>query len=294
MRPTCTPMSSTRGDGLARGVLVGDGPAGRLGREAELALLGDGVHLHHHAVDLVGQAVAPALPLPRRMPAPPRRVRALAAVRIHLEAHGGEGVERFPVAVETRSGRPPAGNSEKKSRRREAVMVGSSTRSEPAAALRGLAKRESPRSSRSALSRSKARRFMTVSPRASKPASGVFDAEGQGTDGARVFGDVFAHAAVAARDPPARRRRRGSARPWRGRRASARRRSRRAALPSRSRTRRSKSRSSPSLSALSRLSMGELWGTLTKPSRGLPPTRWLGESGVTSRGAALRAGAAAA
>ena len=30
--------------------------------------------------------------------------------------------------------------------------------------------------------------------------------------------------------------------------------------------------------------MGELCGTLTKPSRGLPPTRWVGESGVTSSG----------
>ena len=48
------------------------------------------------------------------------------------------------------------------------MICGSSTRSEPAAALRGLAKRESPCSSRSAFSRSKARRFITVSPRTSK------------------------------------------------------------------------------------------------------------------------------
>ena len=30
--------------------------------------------------------------------------------------------------------------------------------------------------------------------------------------------------------------------------------------------------------------MGELCGTLTKPSRGLPPTRCVGESGVASSG----------
>ena len=30
--------------------------------------------------------------------------------------------------------------------------------------------------------------------------------------------------------------------------------------------------------------MGELWRTLTKPSRGLPPTRWVGESGVGQLG----------
>jgi hypothetical protein len=30
--------------------------------------------------------------------------------------------------------------------------------------------------------------------------------------------------------------------------------------------------------------MGELWRTLTKPSRGLPPTRCVGESGAASSG----------
>ena len=30
--------------------------------------------------------------------------------------------------------------------------------------------------------------------------------------------------------------------------------------------------------------MGELCATLTKPSRGLPPTRWVGESGVEQLG----------
>ncbi len=79
------------------------------------------------------------------------------------------------------------------------MICGSSTRSEPAAALRGLAKRESPRSSRSAFRRSNARRFMTVSPRTSKAAELGFDAQRQGADGARVFGDVLAHRAVAAR-----------------------------------------------------------------------------------------------
>ena len=57
-------------------------------------------------------------------------------------------------------------------------MAGSSTRSEPAAALRGLANRESPFASRSAFSRSNARRFITVSPRTSNAARSVVTRSG--------------------------------------------------------------------------------------------------------------------
>src|SRR5208283_2811268 len=42
---------------LLRRVLVGDGPAGRPAGRAELALLRDLVHLHHHAVDFVRRVV---------------------------------------------------------------------------------------------------------------------------------------------------------------------------------------------------------------------------------------------
>ena len=99
---------------------------------------------------------------------------------------------------------------------------------------------------------------MTVSPRTSKSRQPALHAQRQRADGARVFGDVFAHRAVAARDRLREAARRGSAPPWKGRPSSVRPRSGYSAPPSSSRTRRSKSRSSASLSALSRLSMGEL------------------------------------
>ena len=74
VRPTCTSMFSTMVMRLPRRIFVGDGPARRFGGEAELLLLRDGIHLHHHAIDLVGQLLALALPNRRRIRAPrPRR-----------------------------------------------------------------------------------------------------------------------------------------------------------------------------------------------------------------------------
>ncbi len=64
---------------LARRELEGDGPARRLGGPAELALLRDGIHLGHHAVDLVGQLVAALPPIRRRTRAVRRRSRTGAA-----------------------------------------------------------------------------------------------------------------------------------------------------------------------------------------------------------------------
>ena len=97
-----------RGDGLARGVFVGDGPARRLGGVAQLLLLRHGIHLHHHAVDLVRQFVALRLPFGAE-----RQhlldVAAQLAVRIHLEAHARQLFERLPMAVE---GRPALGQQE--------------------------------------------------------------------------------------------------------------------------------------------------------------------------------------
>ena len=52
-------------------------------------------------------------------------------------------------------------------------------------------------------------------------------------------------------------------------------------------TRRSQERNSFSLYVLSSESMGEEWRTLTKPSRGFPPTRWVGESGVIRSGCSV-------
>ena len=90
-----------RGDGLARRVFVGDGPARRLGGVAELTLLRDGIHLHHHAIDFVWQVCAP------RFPSGAERehflhVAANLAVRVHLKPHAAQFLERLPVAVERR------------------------------------------------------------------------------------------------------------------------------------------------------------------------------------------------
>ena len=51
------------GDGLARGVLVGDGPAGCLGGEAEPALLIHGIDLDDDAIDFVRQFSRLAFPV---------------------------------------------------------------------------------------------------------------------------------------------------------------------------------------------------------------------------------------
>ena len=80
-----------------------------------------------------------------------------------------------------------------------AVIAVSSTRSDPAAALRGLANFGSPCSSRSEFRRSKPWRFITTSPRVSKAGQLIVSQlQRHGANCPRILGDVFTHAAIAS------------------------------------------------------------------------------------------------
>ena len=92
-------------------------------------------------------------------------------------------------------------------RSRDAVTRGSFCRSDPAAALRGLAKTGLPASPIATLSRSNASTGKNTSPRTSSSAGhrelvGAGQPVGDGGDGADVGGDVLAGAAVAAGQRP--------------------------------------------------------------------------------------------
>ena len=79
---------------------------------------------------------------------------------------------------------------------RSAVSLGSSSRSEPAAALRGLAKGSSPLVARSALICAKSSRWITISPRKVNVPGARIDKR-HVADCAHVRRDVFAGLAVA-------------------------------------------------------------------------------------------------
>ena len=83
-------MPSTRGGGLARGILVGDGPTRRLGGESEAALLLHGIDLDDHAIDFVRQVFALGFPVGAEGE---HVVDGVAGPRfvVHLEAHLLEG-----------------------------------------------------------------------------------------------------------------------------------------------------------------------------------------------------------
>ncbi len=160
----------------------------------------------------------------------------------------------------------------------------------PAAALRGFAKRGKPACSRSSFKRSKDRRCMTTSPRTSKGFAGQSDSSRTRSGKERM---VRAFSVTSSPTRPSPRVSACSKRlvvVMRGHRKAVELQLRhvfvRIRLSAMS-ERAHRNRAVPaSLSALSRLSIGELCGTLTNPSRGWPPTRWVGESGVRSSGCA--------
>ena len=160
--------------------------------------------------------------------------------------------------------------------------MGSSCRREPAAALRGLAKRLSPLSSRSSLSRSKLFLGMNTSPRTIR--------EGRASGRRRgMEGMVFKFSVTSSPTWPSPRVAPRTKRPFSYSRAT----DRPSTLGSTSystpsgrasRTRWSNSSSSSTENTSWRLSRGTRWCTSWKPSATLPPTRWVGESGVISSG----------
>ena len=157
------------GLGLLRGEFEGDGPARRFGGPAESSLLRDGIHLDHDAIDFVRQRLALRLPMPVEFQHVVQ-VGALGFVRIHLESHLFEALKRFPVGggIKLAVHQQEVGEVIQAARGGDG---GSRARSDPAAALRGLAKRESCCCSRSAFSLSKDFRGMITSPRTSNASS---------------------------------------------------------------------------------------------------------------------------
>ena len=87
------------GRGLARRELEGDGPARVVRRRAQPPLLFQRVHLHHHAVGVVAEAVALGFQGPAEVQ-DGFQIPAAAGFRIGPEAGGLEPFERLPVALE--------------------------------------------------------------------------------------------------------------------------------------------------------------------------------------------------
>ncbi len=269
-------------------VLERDRPARRPRRRAEPALERHLVDLHDHAVDLVGDDRVAVLagvldvgldllerrqhPDLRRRSAGPRR----RAPRRRGTAPSARSRARSPMPWQTMP------------RSRVAVTRGSFWRSEPAAALRGLANTGLPASVIDSLSRSNASRGRNTSPRtSSRPGHRELVGAGQPVrhrvDGLHVGGDVLAGAAVAAGERPdqptvlveqvdrqavdlelAQQRRRRRRPRGRGGRTT-----------SRARRRRRRCRGD---------SIRWRWSTAVNSVETAPPTFWVGESGVRSSG----------
>ena len=165
---------------------------------------------------------------------------------------------------------------------REAAILGSSCRREPAAALRGLANRASPLSSRSALSCSKLFLGMNTSPRTMREGSASGRRRG-------MEGMVLRFSVTSSPTWPSPRVAPRTKRPFSYSSAT----DNPSTLGSTSYstppvraswTRWPKSASSSKENTSWRLSRGTRWWTSAKPSATLPPTRWVGESGVISSG----------
>ncbi len=79
--------------------LVGDGPAGRLGGEAQGSLLGEGIHLHHHAVGLIVAGVTGIL---RGRHIGPHLVQVSYRTRLGVGAEPqlGEILHRLPMPLQ--------------------------------------------------------------------------------------------------------------------------------------------------------------------------------------------------
>ena len=187
-----------RGGGLSRGVLVGDGPAGSFGGEAELALLLHGIHLDDDAIDFVRQLFALGFPGIAELD---DFVDGAAdfAVRVDLEAQMAQFLERAPMAVE---GRAAFGEQE----------VGVVFEAASGGKLR-LQQAERAGGGVARIGKAGEALFFALGIEAFEGAAVhdgfAADLEGgqpalhakrKGADGAGIFGDVFAHGAISAGD----------------------------------------------------------------------------------------------
>ena len=130
-----------------------------------------------------------------------------AMIGIHLEARSLQRLQRFGVAVENGLA---VGQQDRRRRNRAgalAVIFGSSCRTVPAVALRGLANFASPFCSCSSFMRSKDVVGISSSPRTSKSSGRpaffsvlLRNVQRNAANGAHIRGYVLARGAVAARD----------------------------------------------------------------------------------------------
>ena len=183
-------------------VLERDRPARRPARRAQPTLEADVVDLDHDAVDLVGDVVTV---LAVRSRCTPRRPRAPSTTFAGRRSAGPRpsGRRRRGTAPRPRSPRGAPMPWQTMPRARVAVTLGSFWRSEPAAALRGLANIGLPASTIDSLSRSKASTGRNTSPRTSTRAgtgnsSVPLEPVRDRVDRLDVGRDVLAGAAVAA------------------------------------------------------------------------------------------------
>ena len=191
------------GLGLLRLELVRDRPSRRARNLAQLLLERERVDLGDHAVGFVVELMAL---LGNLVLIFEDLVDAVADFRqrIHLEPQRLDALEKFPLAlVADALDRARAYGKRCRAGARR-VICGSSWRSDPAAALRGLANGGSPAATRSLLSRSNARRGRITSPRTSsscgiRAVRRMDEAQRHALDRADVLGDVLAVDAVAAR-----------------------------------------------------------------------------------------------
>ena len=184
-------------------VLEGDRPAGARLVEPRRRCSGDVVDLDHDAVDLVADDRVPVLPhvvdeglAPRRASATTRTWSEVGSPQARIAAYDADW------AAGSKPSRAPRPWQTMPSDR-VAVTRGSFCRSEPAAALRGLANSGLPASAIEALSRSNASAGRKTSPRTStqrghRELVGAGQAVRDRVDRLDVGRDVLAGAAVAA------------------------------------------------------------------------------------------------
>ena len=120
---------------LLRRELERDGPARRARRVAHRLLLGERVHLHHHAVDLVRQRLAPLYGARAERVDGLARLAALH-VGVHVEARLTQPLQKLPLAL-----------------RRERALVGCRVQKRGQVALRGDGRVLLPQAARSGVAR---------------------------------------------------------------------------------------------------------------------------------------------
>ena len=201
VRPVCTSIfCSNVGSFLGR-ELVRDRPARRVRRGAELPLQLGRSTLIDHAVDLVVDRVPVAPPSARGTP---RRRRSSRPPRWSAApgARPSPPTSRNPrVRVERDRPRPRRTSAPTGGAAATAVTVGSFWRSDPAAALRGLANGRCPAAVSSSFSARTPSPASTPrrAPRAPRADPSTSSLRGHAADRADVGGDVLAGDAVAAR-----------------------------------------------------------------------------------------------